>query len=335
MLRRIIRRAIRHGYKLGQKEPFFHRLVPDLDKAMGEAYPELRSAAKRVARGAEAGGGALRRDAGKRHGGAGGRACLGRERCSTARPCSSSTTPSASRSISPPTSRASAACSVDLRRASRRRWRRSASGRAPRASSPRRAGIAYSGGKTEFRGYETLSLSAKVVALYREGSPVDALKAGESGVVVLDQTPFYAESGGQVGDRGELVGSAGTFAVADTQKIQPEVFGHHGALKTGTLKVGDKVEARVDVRAAPAHHAQSLGDAPHAQGAARGARAARAAEGVAGGRREDALRLLARQAADRGGDPPGGGAGERRDPAQHRRPARRSCRSRRRRSPAP
>ena len=109
------------------------------------------------------------------------------------------------------------------------------------------AGLAYSGGKTEFRGYETLSLSAKVVALYREGSPVDALKAGESGVVVLDQTPFYAESGGQVGDRGELVGSAGTFAVADTQKIQPEVFGHHGTLKTGTLKVGDKVEARVDV----------------------------------------------------------------------------------------
>jgi alanyl-tRNA synthetase len=108
------------------------------------------------------------------------------------------------------------------------------------------AGIAYSGGKTEFRGYEVLSLSAKVVALYKDGSPVEALKAGEAGVVVLDQTPFYAESGGQVGDRGELVGSAGTFSVADTQKIQPEVFGHHGTLRTGTLKVGDTVEARVD-----------------------------------------------------------------------------------------
>ena len=74
-----------------------------------------------------------------------------------------------------------------------------------------------------------------------------AAQPGESGVVVLDQTPFYAESGGQVGDRGELVGSGGTFEVADTQKIQAEVFGHHGTLKTGTLKVGDQVEARVDV----------------------------------------------------------------------------------------
>jgi len=108
------------------------------------------------------------------------------------------------------------------------------------------AGLDYSGGKTEFRGYDTLNLPAKVVALYREGSPVRSLKAGESGIVVLDQTPFYAESGGQAGDQGELVGSAGTFLVADTQKIQPEVFGHHGTLRTGALKIGDKVEARVD-----------------------------------------------------------------------------------------
>jgi alanyl-tRNA synthetase len=108
-------------------------------------------------------------------------------------------------------------------------------------------GITYSGGKTEFRGYDTLSVSAKVVALYRGGATAESLKAGESGVVVLDQTPFYAESGGQVGDRGELVGSGGTFSVADTQKIQPDVFGHHGTLKSGALKVGDKVEAKVDV----------------------------------------------------------------------------------------
>src|SRR5207237_6316038 len=109
------------------------------------------------------------------------------------------------------------------------------------------AGLEYSGGKTEFHGYETLALPARVVALYREGAQVQALKSGETGTVVLERTPFYAESGGQVGDRGELVASGGTFAVDDTQKIQAEVFGHHGSMKTGALKVGDRVEAKVDV----------------------------------------------------------------------------------------
>jgi alanyl-tRNA synthetase len=107
-------------------------------------------------------------------------------------------------------------------------------------------GLEYSGEKTEFHGYDTLALAAKVVALYREGTQVQALKSGDAGTVVLDRTPFYAEAGGQVGDRGELVGSGGTFEVAETQKIQAEVYGHQGALKTGTLKVGDQVEARVD-----------------------------------------------------------------------------------------
>ncbi|MEX1074546.1 MAG: DHHA1 domain-containing protein, partial [Burkholderiales bacterium] len=110
------------------------------------------------------------------------------------------------------------------------------------------AGLEYAGGKTEFRGYDTLAVQAKVVALYREGAQVAALASGEEGAVVLDQTPFYAESGGQVGDRGELVAATGTFEVGDTQKIQAEVFGHQGALKTGTLKTGDTVEARVDTR---------------------------------------------------------------------------------------
>ncbi|HEX6691988.1 MAG TPA: alanine--tRNA ligase [Burkholderiales bacterium] len=109
------------------------------------------------------------------------------------------------------------------------------------------AGLEYSGAKTEFHGYDTLTLPAKVVALYREGAQVQALKSGDAGTVVLDRTPFYAESGGQVGDRGELVGSGGTFEVGDTQKIQADVHGHEGTLKTGTLKVGDKVEAKVDM----------------------------------------------------------------------------------------
>ncbi|HET7670940.1 MAG TPA: alanine--tRNA ligase, partial [Burkholderiales bacterium] len=108
------------------------------------------------------------------------------------------------------------------------------------------AALEYSGGKTVFHGYEKQAHPGKVVALYREGAQVKQLKSGETGSVVLDETPFYAESGGQVGDRGELVGSSGTFAVEDTQKIQADVYGHHGTMRSGTLKVGDRVDARVD-----------------------------------------------------------------------------------------
>jgi alanyl-tRNA synthetase len=108
------------------------------------------------------------------------------------------------------------------------------------------AGLEYAGDRTEFRGYDALEHPAKVVALYREGARVDSLRSGDTGTVVLDETPFYAEAGGQVGDRGELVGTSGTFEVADTQKIRADVHGHHGTLKTGTLKVGDRVEARVN-----------------------------------------------------------------------------------------
>src|SRR5262249_39891931 len=108
----------------------------------------------------------------------------------------------------------------------------------------------YSGAKTSFRGYDTLSEEGRVIALYREGAKVDRLGIGEEGVVVLDKTPFYAESGGQVGDRGELT-KGGTcltlFDVRDTQKIQPDVFGHYGAVKTGEVAIGDTVAAQVDL----------------------------------------------------------------------------------------
>jgi len=244
VLRRIVRRAIRHGYKLGQKQPFFYRLVPDLDKAMGDAYPELRDAKTRTAevlkqeeeRFAET----LENGMGVLEGAlASGEKLLDGETVfklydTFGFPVDLTADICRERSVSLDLAGFEAAMGQQRDRA------RAAS----RFASA--AGLDYSGRKTEFRGYDSLSLAAKVVALYREGSPAGQLRAGEAGVVVLDQTPFYAESGGQVGDQGELVGSGGTFSVADTQKIQPEVFGHHGTLGTGTLKPGDKVEARVD-----------------------------------------------------------------------------------------
>src|SRR6185503_2600301 len=245
VLRRIVRRAIRHGYKLGQKGPFFHRLVPDLDKAMGDAYPELRSAARRVAevlkqeeeRFAET----LEHGMGVLEGAlASGEKLLDGETIfklydTFGFPVDLTADICRERGVSLDLAGFEAAMGQQRERA------RAASRFGSTAS------LDYSGGKTEFRGYDTLSLAAKVVALYREGSPATQLRAGEAGVVVLEQTPFYAESGGQVGDQGELVGSGGTFAVVDTQKVQPDVFGHHGTLRTGTLKIGDAVEAKVDV----------------------------------------------------------------------------------------
>jgi alanyl-tRNA synthetase len=122
--------------------------------------------------------------------------------------------------------------------------------------------VEYSGRKTEFHGYDTLTLEAKIVAIYKAGAAVSAIEAGDGAVIVLDKTPFYAESGGQVGDRGQLIASRGTFHVNDTQKVQAEVFGHHGVLHTGTFAVGDTLEAKVDTaaraRAACNHSATHL-----------------------------------------------------------------------------
>src|SRR5690606_26387157 len=108
-------------------------------------------------------------------------------------------------------------------------------------------GLSYEGAETRFEGYENLELSGvKVTALYVEGTQVEQVPAGQDAVVVLDATPFYAESGGQVGDTGLLEAGGVRFAVADTLKIQPGVFGHHGTLEAGALKVGDTLLARVD-----------------------------------------------------------------------------------------
>jgi alanyl-tRNA synthetase len=245
VLRRIIRRAIRHGYKLGQHKPFFYRLAEDLDRAMGDAYPELREAKARVAE-------VLKQEE-ERFAETleNGMAVLESALASGEKLLDGDTVFKLYDTYGFPvdlTADIGRERGVRIDMAGFEAAMEEQRNRARAASRfSAAAGLEYSGGKTEFHGYDTLTLPARVVALYREGAQVQALKSGEAGTVVLDRTPFYAEAGGQVGDRGELVGSAGTFEVADTQKIQADVYGHEGTLKTGALKVGDEVEARVDM----------------------------------------------------------------------------------------
>ncbi len=247
VLRRIVRRAIRHGYKLGQKQPFFYKIVPSLVKAMGEAYPELVSAGERVAQ-------VLKQEeerfAETLENGMAVLECalqsedkmldgdtVFRLYDTYGFPLDLTADIARERNITVDFAGFEAAMGQQRERA--------------RAASRfgAQSAVEYRGQKTEFHGYDTLALEGKVVAIYKEGSTVPAIEPGDSAVIVLDRTPFYAESGGQVGDRGQLVASRGTFHVSDTQKIQAEVFGHHGVLHTGRLAVGDAVEAKVDAAA--------------------------------------------------------------------------------------
>jgi alanyl-tRNA synthetase len=247
VLRRIIRRAIRHGYQLGRKEPFFHRLVPDLDRAMGEAYPELRRESVRVAQ-------VLLQEEERfgetiEHG----MKMLEQALAGGAKVLDGATAFTLYDTFGFPFDLTADVCrerNVKVDEAGFDQAMNAQRERA-RAASQFKAGaqLEYAGPKTLFRGYEMLSGEARVAALYKDGTAVPSLAAGESGVVVLSETPFYAESGGQVGDRGELTkgGACLTlFAVDDTQKIQPDVFGHVGEVKTGELRVGDTVAAHVD-----------------------------------------------------------------------------------------
>ena len=247
VLRRIIRRAIRHGYQLGQKQPFFHRLVEDLDRQMGEAYPELTRDKGRVANvlkaeeerfGETLEHGMKLLDQALR----GGARVLDGETAFTLYdtfgfPLDLTADVARERGVSVDEAGFDRAMNAQRERA--------------RAASQFRTGdvLPYIGPKTAFRGYETLSDEGRVAALYKDGARVKSLSTGEHGVVVLDRTPFYAEAGGQVGDRGELTkgGACLTlFAVLDTQKIQPDVIGHFGEVKTGELREGDTVAAAVD-----------------------------------------------------------------------------------------
>ena len=249
VLRRIVRRAIRHGYKLGQTQPFFHLLVEDLSRVMGEAYPELSAAKGRVAavlkqeeerfadtleHGMQVLEGALHREDRMLDG-----ETVFKLYDTYGFPVDLTADIARERGIQVDFAGFEAEMQQQRERA--------------RAASKfqAQAGMEYSGQATEFHGYESVKLDATIVALYLDGVAVDRLSHGQRGVVVLDKTPFYAESGGQVGDRGVLVRNItphATFVVDDTQKIQAEVFGHQGSVTNGEFRLGDAVSAQVDIK---------------------------------------------------------------------------------------
>ncbi|NMG29750.1 alanine--tRNA ligase [Aromatoleum evansii] len=251
VLRRIIRRAIRHGYKLGARAAFFHRLVADLVGEMGEAYPDLKAAQARVSE-------VLKQEEDRffatiENGMAILEAELGSMAAAGVTVFNGETAFKLHDTYGFPLDLTADVCrerdvTVDAAAfdaaMARQKEQARAAGKFKMA-----ANLEYDGPATTFHGYERLEERGNVLALYKDGAPVNELVEGEMGVVVLDNTPFYAESGGQVGDRGELRGAAGIFAVEDTQKIQATVFGHHGVLKTGRLSVGQGVTAKVDAAA--------------------------------------------------------------------------------------
>jgi alanyl-tRNA synthetase len=319
--RRIIRRAIRHGYKLGKKTPFFHKLVPDLVKLMGDAYPRLKTDEKRItevlrveeerffetlAKGmfildSELERSQLRRDGyqltGLSIGSGTGYAFDGHEAVGSDEPIY----------VVPEEYVKQFELAIQEQFGRRRKYKivkrswtsLTLSGEVAfklhdtygfpldltqdvcrengvevdeagfhtamdkQKNQARAAGkfkmdkaLEYTGEGNAFTGYELLEAPAKVVALYADGAAVQQLNAGQNGVVVLNTTPFYAESGGQIGDSGRITTGESTkdgqFEVDDTLKIKADVFGHHGAVSYGTLKVGDSVMAQVNtaVRAA-------------------------------------------------------------------------------------
>ena len=247
--RRIIRRAIRHGYKLGKKTPFFHKLVPDLVAMMGDAYPRLKADGARVMEvlrveeerffetleigmtildAALEGTAVLPGDvAFKLHDTYGFPLDLSADVCRER------------------------GLSVDEVGFNLAMDRQKAQARAAGKFKMDKA-LDYAGAGHAFTGYTLLEEPASVVALYADGVAVQSLGVGQNGIVVLSTTPFYAESGGQVGDQGSISSNTATFTVNDTQKIKADVFGHHGSISAGTFKLGDAVTAQVNacVRAA-------------------------------------------------------------------------------------
>ncbi len=251
VLRRIIRRAIRHGYKLGARDAFFYKMVPDLVAEMGVAFPELTAAQVRVK-------GILKLEEERffttiEHGMAILEADLAGMAKQNSKVFNGETAFKLHDTFGFPLDLTQDVCrehgvTVDAAAFDKAMAQQKEQARAA-GKFKMGANLEYTGPATTFHGYQMLESKANVLALYKDGVPVNELNEGEVGVAVLDDTPFYAESGGQVGDRGELRSVHGIFAVEDTQKIQAAVFGHHGVVKTGKLSVGNSVNARVDMQA--------------------------------------------------------------------------------------
>lgn len=259
VLRRIMRRGLRHGYKLGQTQPFLHKLVKDLVLEMGEAYPELKEAEARVESVIKAEEEQFGRTL--EHG-----MKILETAFASGDKIDGETIFTLYDTYGFPVD-----LTADMARErnkeadmdgfekamQRQREQARAAGKFKMAAS-----VEYSGVKTAFRGYDTLELEGKITALYVGGTAVEKVVEGQEAVVVLDSTPFYAESGGQVGDIGDLLSVTGQFQVEDTQKIQADVFGHIGTVQQGSLVVGGRVNSRVNMaarrRAAGNHSATHL-----------------------------------------------------------------------------
>ncbi|ABM37930.1 alanine--tRNA ligase [Polaromonas naphthalenivorans] len=248
--RRIIRRAIRHGYLLGKKTPFFHKLVADLAGLMGDAYPRLAADAQRITEVLKAEEERFFETLET------GMQILDAALADGVKVLPGEVAFKLHDTYGFPLDLSADVCrerglSVDEAGFTVAMNQQKAQARAAGKFKMDRA-LDYSGTGNVFTGYEHLEETSKIIAIYADGVSAAALKAGQNGVIVLDTTPFYAESGGQAGDEGELISGSARFAVSDTLKIKADVYGHHGTLAEGTLNVGDHVSARVnkEVRAA-------------------------------------------------------------------------------------
>nr|WP_314595201.1 alanine--tRNA ligase [uncultured Neisseria sp.] len=244
VLRRIIRRAVRHGYKLGQGKPFFHKLVADLVKEMGNAYPELKEKQAQIEE-------ALKNEESRfAQTLETGMALLENALAKGSKKLDGEIIFKLYDTYGFPYDLTADICrerNIELDEAGFEREMEAQRARARAAQSFKaNAQLPYEGQDTEFKGYSERQTESKVLALYKNGEQVNELNEGDEGAVVIDFTPFYAESGGQVGDVGYIFAGENRFEVRDTQKIKAAVFGQFGVQTSGRLKVGDSVTAKVD-----------------------------------------------------------------------------------------